>query len=620
MPGHWGRLLDVDLTRGRIAEQAIPASWAKAHAGGRGLAARILWERLAKEGEAPDPLGPDNVLVFAPGPLTGHAMPGSGRHCVAARSPLSGLWGEAYAGGFWGTELMRSGWDALVVHGQAPAPVVLRITDPEGDAPGQGELVAAEDLWGCTVSATEEALLQRWPGARVASVGLAGERGVRFACIVNDRNRAAGRTGLGAVMGSKRLKAIVVRGDPKQAPDLADEAAFKAARKAYVQSLTDDETVAWGERGTPGSIPTLDHFGLLPTRYWQRNSFPQAEEVSGQRQDATILVGRDNCTACNVRCKRVVETTYQGEAIDRKHGGAEYETIAAFATLQGIADLDYVAACNKWCNEHGMDTISAGATIAFAMAAREQGFLPQGPSFGDGPAGLALLHAIARREGPLGELLADGTARAAQALGCPDLAVHVKGVDLPMHEARGKKGLGLSYAVSPRGANHMEGAHDDELEKADRAPELGVVRAMPRYQADAAKAQAVVAFEDARSFTNSMVLCSFTVVHAGSAYNLGHIQAMFAAATGEPCDTRAMRAMGARNLALARMVACAWGLRPEMDALPKAITSQEVPFGPKRNEALRPAELEAMKAAYYEARGWGADGAPTAATRTGLGL
>lgn len=620
MPGHWGRLLDVDLTTGRIGAFAVPHGWQRDHLGGRGLAARVLWERLGKHGQQPEPLGPDNVLVFAAGPLVGLAMPGSGRHCVAARSPLSGLYGEAFAGGFWGTELRYAGWDGIVVTGRASEPVVLSVTDPEGpDAPGRAELHPAAGLWGRTVTEAEEALLAKWPKARVSSIGPGGERGVRFACIVNDRNRAAGRTGLGAVMGRKNLKAIVVRGDPKNQPEVADPERFRAARKAYIGTLMDEATADFGRLGTPGGVDYLSSFGILPTHYWREGSWAHAEQVSGETQNATILVGRDNCTACHVRCKRVVETEFQGEKVDKKHGGPEYETIAAFATLQLIPDLSYVAACNKWCNEYGLDTISAGATVAFAMAAREAGHLQEGPRFGQAKEALALLHAIARREPGLGELLAEGTARAAARLGCPELAVHVKGVDLPMHEARGKKGLGLSYAVSPRGANHMEGMHDDELEKDGRAPDLGVTKGLSRYDTTAAKAHAVKVFEDARSFVNSLVLCSFTINHTGSDYNLGHVRDMVSAATGQAVDTERMLAIGARNYTLARMCSVAWGLTPEQDTLPKAVMTHALPYG-KRKEALTAEQLAGMKQAYYAERGWGPDGAPTREARAALGL
>jgi aldehyde:ferredoxin oxidoreductase len=314
----------------------------------------------------------------------------------------------------------------------------------------------------------------------------------------------------------------------------------------------------------------------------------------------------------------VIETEFQGERVERKHGGSEYETIAAWASLQLIPDLAYVAACNKWCNEYGMDTISAGATVAFAMAAREAGFLQEGPRFGDAAGGLALLHQMARREG-LGALLSEGSARAAAQLGCPELAVHVKGVELPMHEARGKKGLGLSYAVSPRGANHMEGLHDDDLERDGRGRDLGLLKGMSRFQADAEKAHAVKVMEDARSFVNSLVLCAFDVHQVGKATNLPHVRAMVGAVTGEELDRDAMLVVGERNLALARLVSVRFGLKPEQDTLPKVVTTRALDFG-KRKEALRPEELAAMKTAYYNERGWGADGAPTAATRARLGL
>jgi len=617
----FGRLLDVDLTRGKLAEQPLPEAWARAHLGGRGLAARILWERIGSRD--PDPLGPENVLVFAPGPLTGIALPGSGRHCVAARSPLSGLYGEAYAGGFWGTELRLTGWDGIIVHGRAAEPVVLSVTDPEGpDAPGRAELHPAQDVWGRTVSEAEEALLARWPKARVSSVGPGGERAVRFAAVMNDRNRAAGRTGLGAVMGSKKLKAIVVRGDPKQGPALHDGERFRAARKAYIATLMDEATKEFGLYGTPGGVSYLDEFGLLPTRYWTAGSWSEAGKVSGETQNDTILVARDNCTACHVRCKRVVETSYEGERVDRKHGGPEYETIGAFATLQQVPSLDYVAAANKWCNEYGLDTISAGSTVAFAMAAREQGHLndAEAPAFGDGPAALALLHRVALREGKLGDLLAEGSARAAQALGCPELAVHVKGVELPMHEPRGKKGVGLSYACSPRGANHMEGAHDDGLERDNRSPDLGVVKGLSRYDTSPDKARTVKVYEDARSFVNSLVVCAFTVNDSGKRYNLGHLREMASAATGFEVGRDAMLQVGERNFALARMLSVAWGLRPEQDTLPKGIQTHALPFGKDRRETLGGEALAGMKQAYYAARAWGPDGAPTPAARERLGL
>ncbi|MCA1814181.1 MAG: aldehyde ferredoxin oxidoreductase family protein [Halobacteriales archaeon] len=565
MPGLHGRLLEVDLTRGRLQERAIPEAWAQQHLGGRGLAARWLWEHVAPRAE---PLGPDNHLVFAAGPLTGIALPGSGRHCVAARSPLSGLYGEAFAGGFWGNELRVAGWDAIAVHGQARAPVLLSVTDPEGDAPGRAELHPANDLWGQTVTQAEEQLLTRWPKARVASIGPAGENQVRFACIVNDRNRAAGRTGLGAVMGSKKLKAIVVRGDAKNTPPIADDARLKDARKAYIGTLMDEATKGFGELGTPGGIDYLSEFGILPTRYWKEGSWEHAEQVSGETQNKTILVARDNCTACHVRC--------------------------------------------------GMDTISAGSAVAFAMAARAAGKAQDAPAFGDAHGAYALLHDIAHRRG-MGATLAEGTKRAAEAWGCPGLSADVKGVELPMHEARGKKGLGLSYAVSPRGANHMEGMHDDELGKDGAAPDLGIVQGMSRFQADAAKAHAVKVFEDARSFVNSLVVCAFTINHTGSTYNLGHARDMVSAATGSEVDRDRMLAIGERNYQLARMLSVRWGLKPEQDTLPKAIRTEPLPFG-KRKEALTDTELDAMKRAYYEERGWGEDGAPTSATRARLGL
>ncbi|HVL86649.1 MAG TPA: aldehyde ferredoxin oxidoreductase family protein [Candidatus Thermoplasmatota archaeon] len=612
-PGYHGRVLHADLEKGRLSDYPIPDAWRQAHVGGRGMAARILL-REYRGRPADDPLAPSNVLTFFPGPLTGVAMPGSGRHVVAARSPLSGLYGEAYAGGFWATEFLRAGFDGLVVTGAAERPSYLAIVD------GHAELRDASDLWGKLVSEVDAELLARLPGARVAAIGPAGENLVRFACVVNDRNRAAGRTGMGAVMGAKKLKAIVVKGRPEGMPKPADDAKLRAARKKYVGTLTDEGMAEFGRYGTPRGVNGLSHSGILPTRYWGAGSWDRSEEVSGERQNATILVGRDNCTACNVRCKRVVETSFEGERVDRKHGGPEYETIAAFASSQLVPSLDYVAASNKWCNEYGMDTISAGSAIAFAMEAKARGLLKDGkaPEYGDGKGGLALLHRIARREG-LGDLLAQGTRRAAEALAAPELAVHVKGVELPMHEPRGKKGMGLSYAVSPRGANHMEGYHDTDLREDGASPELGVGKGFSRFEATPHKARVQASFENARSFVNSLVVCAFTIVDSGPTYNLGHVRDMLAAATGFPVDRDGMLAVGERNYQAARLFSIRMGATAADDDLPSRIRREALSFG-KRREALTDADLATMKAAYYEARGWDGGGRPTASRLRALGL
>lgn len=608
MPALWGRMLDVDLTRGRVGEYRIPEDWTRLHLGGRGIAARIL---LGEVKGRPDPFGPENVLAFMTGPMTGMALAGSGRHGVYARSPLTGFFGEAYGGGFFGTELARTGWDGVILRGASAEPRYLHVTNETA------ELHPADALWGRTVSDTTRALLERHVGHRVACIGAAGENLVRFAAVMNDWNRAAGRTGMGAVMGSKRLKAIVVKGSTARKP--VDPERYREAMKRYTATLTTPGMKEFGKYGTAGGVTPLSELGILPTRYWRAGSHPKAEDLDGVKLHDEFLAKRDNCTACPVHCKRVVETRADGQDVEALHGGPEYETIAAFGCLQEVADLRWVSLANKLCNEHGLDTISTGSVIAWAMEATERGLLSgaAGIAFGDARRASALIHAIARREG-IGDTLAEGVRRASEHLGGSEFAVHVKGCEVPMHEPRGKKALGLSYAVTPRGANHMEGLHDTMLERDNAAPELGLLKGMSRFAVEG-KAHADRVLEDVRSFTNSLVVCAFDVVDAGRGYNVHLLRECVAAATGLSIDKDEMLRIGERNYQLGRLFAVRMGLTRADDDLPKRFKDEALPFG-KRREAVTDGELDRMLAEYYAERGWGDDGAPTRERLQALGL
>jgi aldehyde:ferredoxin oxidoreductase len=607
MDAVWGRLLDVDLSKDRIGICRVPEEWLRLHLGGKGLAVRILMEEFP---DGAEPLSPENPLIYMTGPLAGLSVGGSGRHVVVTRSPLTGLLGEAYAGGFFADPLKKTGYDGIIFRGKAEGPTYLTVQD------GDAELHPADDLWGKTTSETEEVLQERHGGVRVSGIGPAGENLVRYAAIINDRNRANGRCGVGAVMGSKNLKAVAVSGHRKV--PVADEARFAEVRKGYTRTLASHPgMVRFGKYGTADGVEYYNERGILPTRNFSLGTFHSPTALSGETMVETILTGRDTCTACPVRCKREVETEAGGREVKAKHGGPEYETLAAFGSNQMNDSLDYVALANQLCNEYGLDTISTGNVLGYAMEATERGLLEDGIEWGDSERAVQLVEDIACRRG-LGDRLAEGVKRFSEEIGGEEFAVHIKGSEVPMHEPRGKKGLGLSYAVSPRGANHLEGLHDTMVEKGNASPELGAVEGLSRFAVEG-KPRLVKSFEDCRSFTNSLILCVFDVIETGKAYNLPEIREMTSAATGLEIDAEEMFRIGERAVTLARMFSIRTGMTAEMDDLPPRFKREALKFG-EREEAVTEEELRTMIAEYYELRGWDDAGIPRSETLSSLDI
>jgi len=583
MHASFGTYLDVDLSTQTVGNYPIPEDWQARFIGAKGIAARLLLEELP---DAVDPFGPENLLLFSTGPFQGTGLPGAGRHAVLAVSPKTGRVADSYAGGYFGHELGRSGYDGIIVRGISPAPVALILVD------GVAHLEPADALWGTTTAHTEATLLEAYPGARVSSIGIAGEKLVHQACIINDRSRSAGRPGLGAVMGSKRLKAVVVRGDLDK--PLADPARFAAERAAYTRLLAEDsELQGFGEYGTAGGVNWLSEQGILPTKNFQEGVFDHAETIGGQRMHDTILSGRETCAGCPIRCKRAVTTSFEGKSVLPAFGGPEYETIAAFGSLCLNDDLDSIALANQLCNEHGLDTISAGVTIAFLMEASERGLIDETVAWGDGRAVVDWVEKLSRREG-LGDLLADGLGPFARNIGA-DFAMTIKDVELPMHEPRGKQGLGLSYATTPRGANHMEGMHDTMLAADVPSPELGVTHSYDRFTL-ADKPEVVRAFEHLRSFDNCLVVCCFTTRSTGEAYSYGTIRSLFEAATGRSIDAEEMLRSGERAYALLRTLSGRFGHRMEDDRLPVRFFEPML----RGASAEHPVDQEVMQAAIAE--------------------
>ncbi len=622
MYGYAGRLLRVDLGSGKTWVEPLDEARARRYVGGRGMGARILMDEVP---EGCDPLGPQNRLVLAMGPLAGTYAPGSGRYVIVAKSPATGGFGEAYTGGFVAHELKYAGYDGIVVQGRAPQKAYLSISND------RVEIRPAVHLGGRGTLETEQTIKEEMGDfeTRIVSIGLAGENGVRFACVMNDTDRAAGRTGLGAVMGSKNLKAIAIRGTGRV--ELADPKAFREHALADLAKIRKhpwlgDSPGSVGALGTAGGVEDLSGMGILPTRNWETGTWEYADRISGTAMKNTILLGHRACQACPVGCTRVVRVAdgpFGG--VRPEYGGPEYETVAAFGSLCQNRNLQAIALLNQQCNVYGLDTISAGSAIAFAMECFEKGILTEKEigfrlDWGDAAAMVRLLDMIARREG-VGDLLAEGTRRAAATLGCgaSGLAVEVKGLEFGMHEARGKKGLALSYATAPRGADHMEGFHDPALAVPNAWPELGVTEAMDRFTLEG-KPRVVRLAEDYTSFINSLPLCSFMSLPIGGVRNTEEISGMLAAATGwRDITLEEEMAIGERAYNLARAFTVRESGGKADDRLPPKL-SRSLRDGASRGQVITDEDLKGALQEYYRLRGWSENGTPTETKLTELGL
>jgi aldehyde:ferredoxin oxidoreductase len=469
--GYWNKILHVDLTDRSTRVEEPGDRFYRLYGGGRGFIAHYLLKEVPT---GADPLGPENLLVIAPGVLTGAPVPGAGRHSVGAKSPLTGAFGESEAGGFWGAELKRAGWDAIVFHGASETPVYLWINEDEV------EIRDASHLWGKITGDVQEQIRDELDDRliRVAQCGPAGENLVRFACIINDLNEAAGRTGMGAVMGSKKLKAIAVRG--KTAVPVADKASLVGTAR-WVASTLDQNHRGFHEFGTGGAMQGKSLDGGMPTLNYRLGQFDAIAKVDAIAVRDQVRIGMESCFACSVRCKKVVQieqreqdagVTKKGQPIafdpqgryrvDPKYGGPEYESLASLGANLGVDDLVALCKSNEMCNYLGMDTISAGATMAWAMECYEKEVLTPADTdgvpirFEDGDGVVKLLEMIAYREG-VGDLLAEGSKRAAERLGrgSEQFLTTVKGMELAMHDPRHMPRMRTSYMLAPTGGDHM---------------------------------------------------------------------------------------------------------------------------------------------------------------------
>ena len=509
--GSNAKMLRVNLTTGSIEIETIPEAFYRLYPGGKALAGHILLNEIPPH---TDPLSPENVLVVANGLLTGAPVSTATRYVVSARSPLTNAYGESEAGGFWGPELKMAGFEVIVVKGASPEPVYLWIKD------GQVELRPAGHLWGRTTHEVQEGIRTELDDnkIRVLQIGIAGENLVRYAGLTNELRHFNGRNGLGAVMGSKKLRAIAVRGSHRYKELAHDPEALSALGKRLAKEAREHPS-SWSlqQTGTPVLVEPLHNGGMLPTRNFRQGAFDGMDGLKWETYEKEIYTGNKSCFACAVRCKREVQV----EGRPSPYGGPEFETVGAFGSDCGIDDIQAVAKAGELCNAYMLDTISTGATIAFAMECFEHGLIGLDDTdgidlrFGNADAMLAMVEKIAHRDG-FGDLLAEGSLRAAEKIGgdAKFFAMQVKGQELPMHEPRGKYNIGMSYAISEIGADHLVVAHDPALANEDSlayqaAIPLGIRSAEPVLSLNEGKMHHFYVLERWGSFEKVVGYCFF---------------------------------------------------------------------------------------------------------------
>jgi len=608
--GYTGQILHVDLATGHLEVERPGETFYRFYLGGSALG---LYYLLRNTPPGADPLGPQNTLVFALSVLTGAPISGLSRMTVVAKSPLTDGVGDSQSGGFFPAELKFAGFDAVVIRGRSERPVFLWIHD------GEAELRSAERLWGLTTGEAQTRIWEELGDDRIeiAQCGPAGEKVVRFAAIVSMVNRANGRTGMGAVMGSKNIRAIAVRGTSK--PHLADRESLSELARWGAANLEESSVSSLARYGTAGSVEYQNSVGGLPTCNWKSGHFEHAEALDGRTMAKSILRGRGTCYACTVRCKRIVEVREGPFRVDPMYGGPEYESLATFGSYCGVADLEAVAYANQVCNMYGMDTISCGATIAWAMDCFEHGVLTAKDTggidlrFGDAKGMVQMTEMIARREG-FGNLLAVGSARAAARIGpeAEDLVVAVKKQELPAHMPQVKPSLALMYAVNPFGADHMSSEHDSSYpDFPERMAEIGLTDPQASRNLNREKVRYALTTQYAYSCLDSLNVCMFVFGPAWHLYGMKQLADVVHAVTGWNLTVEDLLLLGERRLNLLRAFNARDKIDRRMDLLPKKL-SQPLSGGKSDGLSVVPEDVEQAKDRYYALAGWdAATGTPT---------
>lgn len=617
MYGYYGKILRVDLSDEKVWVENRDERFYRRYLGGWGFIAYYLLKEI---GSGIEPLTSGNKLIIAPGPVTGVPIAGSGRNAVGGKSPLTCGFGASEGGGFFGAELKRAGFDCVVVDGEAEHPVYLWIHD------GEAELRDAKHLWGMHIADSQHKVREELGDrlVRMAQIGPGGENLVRYACVINDLKHSAGRSGMGAVMGSKKMKAVAVRGhenvevaDPEKIRAMAREMSDRMKAKPKGAGGVD-----WG-LGTGAWMTAHVLSGNLPTRNFRDGLFPNPESISAQTIRDTVGVKIESCYACPMPCKKVVKLSEPWE-VDPIYGGPEYETLAALGSNCGIDDLKAVCKANELCQRYTLDTIATGATIAFAMECFENGILTEEDTdgmnlrFGNGEALVKMVELIGERRG-IGDLLAEGTKRAAEKIGkgAKKYAIHVKGQEVPMHEPRLKRALGLGYAVSPTGADHVHNIHDTGfITKSawEGVRPLGILDQVPVEDLGPDKVRLLIYNVYWAVLNNCLVMCN------SIPWSYDEKLKIVKAVTGWNTTTWELMKTSERVINMARAFNVKEGLTAKDDWLPDRFFHPQT-SGPLSKVAVNPDKLEEAKHTYYSMMCWNEEtGTPSKGKLEELGI
>ena len=607
MYGWHHKLLRIDLTHQRISIEEIDSKTSKDFIGGRGVAIKYLYDEVDPQ---VDPLAPENKLIFATGPLTATPAPTGNRYMVITKSPLSGALTNSNSGGDFPTWMKRTGFDIFIFEGKAAEPVYLWVNED------QVEIRSAAHVWGKDVHETTDILLEETDTkAKIACIGPAGEKLALMAAIMNDKHRAAARSGVGAVMGSKNLKAVVCQG--KMNPAMFDEAGMKQLSVKISKEVGADikKGSSLREYGTAYVPPVTNELGILPTRNLQTGVFEGVDNINGASLKEKYLITHKPCYRCPISCGRLTEVNEPG--YEGKGEGPEYETLAALGSACGIDNLAGITKANYYCNELGLDTISAGMTIACAMEMYEKGYIPESDigqplRFGDTDAMITMVQKMAYREG-FGDKLAQGSYRLAASYGHPEIAVTARKQEFPGYDPRGAQGMGLLYATSNIGASHMEGdlAYSEVF---------GVPEKIDPLTTDN-KPELIKRFEDAFALIDAAGLCVFLSVRYVFDKNVmlwpTRLTELMNLTTGANYTPDEIMTAAERIYNLERLFLIAAGSGANDDTLPYRMLNEPMPEGPAKGRVV---DLDVMLPKFYEVRGWDANGVPTKAKLEELGL
>ncbi len=617
--GYNGKILHVDLTKGELIVEEPEAAFYRKYLGGSAMGTHYILRDMPR---GADPLGPENVLTLMAGVATGAPISGQSRLSANAKSPISGGIGDSQSGGFFPAELKFAGFDGIVIKGKSPQPVYLAIVE------GKAELRDAAHLMGKKTGEVDDIIHAEVDRkAEILQHGPAAENGVLFSSLVSMSNRHNGRTGMGLVMASKNLKAVVVRGTKKVT--VADPKGLTALNRIGPKAIPENGDMdGLAKFGTAVVVLFNNTIGTLPAHNYNEGQFEACEPISGEKMAETILKERDTCYACVVKCKRVVDIREGAYRAEPRYGGPEYETLGTFGSYCGIDNLAAISQANQVCNEYGVDTIACGATISFAMECYEKGIISKEQTgglelkYGDPDVMLQILDAIVKCEGPLGEVLGQGSERAAKIWGngADECLITVKGAEAPAHMPQAKRSLALIYAVNPFGADHQSSEHDPYYEDGvadfnlNRLKQIGLGSPQPVYSLTDEKVRFAYQTQLFYAMLDSASLCQFVYGPTWTLYDAEETAKMLNAVTGWDLTVDELLEVGERRLNLFRAFNAREGLNRKDDKLPKKFFKQLQGTGPTANMALTQQELDHALDEYYRLAGWTLDGVPTVQT------